>query len=92
MTDIIVRIPAALRAFAGDAAELHASAGTVTDVLRELGSRHPQFVQRLLTPEGELRPFVNIFVGRTNVRALAGLATPVAAGEVVTILPAVAGG
>lgn len=92
MADIIVRIPAALRTFAGDAAELRARAGTVTDVLRELGGRHPQFVQRLLTPEGALRPFVNIFIGRTNVRALAGLATRVPEGEVVTILPAVAGG
>lgn len=92
MTDIIVRIPAALRTFAGDATELRASAGTVSDVLRELCGRHPQFVQRLLTAEGELRPFVNIFVGRTNVRTLAGLATRVTEGEIVTILPAVAGG
>jgi molybdopterin converting factor small subunit len=49
-------------------------------------------VRRLLTAEGELRPFVNIFIGRVNVRGLKGLATEVTAGDVMTILPAVAGG
>ena len=92
MAEVVVRIPAALRTFAGDAAELRATAGTVSDVLGELGGRHPQLLQRLLTPDGELRPFVNIYIGRTSVRALSGLATRVADGEVVTILPAVAGG
>lgn len=92
MTEVVVRIPAALRTFAGDAAELRVTATTVGDVLVEIGRGHPQLLQRVLTPEGELRPFVNIFVGRSSVRTMAGLATRVAAGEVVTILPAVAGG
>ena len=92
MAEVVVRIPAALRTFAGDAAELRATPGTVSDVLGELGGRHPQLLQRLLTPDGELRPFVNIYIGRTSVRALSGLATRVADGDVVTILPAVAGG
>jgi molybdopterin converting factor small subunit len=92
MAEVVVRIPAALRTFAGDAAELRARAGTVCEVLGELGGRHPQLLQRLLTAEGELRPFVNIFIGRTSVRAMSGLATRVTDGEIVTILPAVAGG
>jgi len=92
MTEIVVRIPAPLQGFAGGAHELRVAAGTVADVLRELGVRHPQLVHRVLTPEGELRPFVNVFVGRANVRGLSGLATTVAPGEVVSILPAVAGG
>jgi len=92
MTDIVVRIPAPLQAFAGGEHELRVAPGTVAEVLRELGGRHPQLVQRVMTPEGELRPFVNVFVGRANVRGLAGLATAVPAGEIVNILPAVAGG
>lgn len=92
MNEVVIRIPAALQGFAGGEHELRAAAGTLDDVLRELARRHPQLVQRLLTPEGELRPFVNVFVGRANVRGMAGLATPIAAGAVVTILPAVAGG
>jgi len=91
MTEIVVRIPAALRGFTDGAHELSASPGTVADVLGQLRVRHPQLVQRLLTPEGELRPFVNVFLDRANIRSLQGLATPVPAGTVVSILPAVAG-
>jgi molybdopterin converting factor small subunit len=92
MTEIVVRIPAPLQAFAAGEHELRVAPGTVTDVLRELAMRYPQLVQRILTPEGELRPFVNVFVGRANVRGLHGLATTVPAGEILSILPAVAGG
>ncbi len=92
MSEIVVRIPAALRGFTGGAQELSASPGTVADVLGQLRVRHPQLVQRLLSPDGELRPFVNVFLDRANVRSLQGLATPVPAGTVVSILAAVAGG
>jgi molybdopterin converting factor small subunit len=92
MTEIVVKIPAALRAFSAGQGELRAAPGTVAEVLRQLAQRHPPLVQRLLTPEGELRQYVNVFVGRANVRGLQGLATKVSAGEVMTILPAVAGG
>ena len=92
MSDIVVRVPAALRAFTAGEHELRTAAGTVGEVLREIARLHPQLIQRVLSPEGNLRPFVNVFVGRANVRGLQGLATPVPAGAVVSILPAVAGG
>ena len=92
MSEIVVRIPAPLQAFAGGEHELRVAPGTLADVLHELGERYPQLVQRVMTPEGELRPFVNVFVGRANVRGLSGLATSVPGGEIVSILPAVAGG
>jgi molybdopterin converting factor small subunit len=92
MSEIVVKIPAALQSFAGGQRELRTAPGTVAEVLHRLAVAHPQLVQRLLTAEGDLRPFVNVFVGRVNVRDLRGLATRVIEGEVVTILPAVAGG
>jgi molybdopterin converting factor small subunit len=92
MSEIVVKIPAALQSFAGDQRELRTAPGTVAEVLQRLAVAHPQLVQRLLTAEGDLRPFVNVFVGRVNVRDLRGLATRVIDGEVMTILPAVAGG
>jgi molybdopterin converting factor small subunit len=92
MSHVRVRIPGPLRPFAGDADELHVAAGTVADVVRSIGERHPQLTPRLLTPEGELRPYVNIFVGRDNVRNLQGMATIVEEGSEIRILPAVAGG
>jgi molybdopterin converting factor small subunit len=92
MNDVCVRLPEALRSHAGGAAELQVPAGTVSDVLGSIGNLHPQLKQRLLDHDGELRPFVNIFLGRDNVRGLQGLETPVAKGSVVSIIPAVAGG
>jgi molybdopterin converting factor small subunit len=92
MTEVIVRIPGPLRSFAGGAEQLLAPAGTVAEIIRFLGERHPQLPTRLLTAEGELRPHVNIFIGRENVRELQGLASAVASGGTVSILPAVAGG
>lgn len=92
MDQVVVKIPAALAGFAGGERALRAAPGTVAEVLRELGGRHPQLLPRILAQEGELRPFVNVFLGRTNVRALQGLGTVVPPGAVVSVLPAVAGG
>ena len=90
---IIVRIPAALRGFAAGAHELQvAPGGTVADVLAELRTRHPELLPRLVAPDGSLRPFVNVYLDRADIRSLQGLATRVPAGTVVSILPAVAGG
>ena len=93
MSDVVVvRVPAALRSFTSDAHEVVVPSGTVTQVLQHLALRHPQLVPRVLTPDGHLRPFVNVYVGHANVRGLDGLATAVPAGAIVSILPAVAGG
>jgi molybdopterin converting factor small subunit len=93
MSDIVVvRVPAALRPFTSDAHEVTVPSGTVAQVLQHLALRHPQLVPRVLTPDGRLRPFVNVYVGHANVRGLDGLATAVPAGAIVSILPAVAGG
>jgi len=92
MGEVRVRIPGPLRPFTDGAEELRAAAGTVAAVIDAMGARHPQLLPRLLTPEGELRPYVNVFVGRDNVRDLQGLATAVTEGTVIHILPAFAGG
>lgn len=92
MTRVTVRIPDPLRAFAGGQAEIRVGSGTVAELIGRIGELHPQLPPRLLTPEGELRPYVNIFVGAANVRGQQGLATAVSDGAVVSIIPAVAGG
>jgi molybdopterin converting factor small subunit len=92
MNHVVVRLPAALRPFADGATELHVPAGTLADIIRALGGRHPALLSRLLTPEGSLRPYVNVFVGSMNSRDLQGLGTVVPDGTEVSILPAVAGG
>jgi molybdopterin converting factor small subunit len=64
----------------------------VGTALARLGEGREALLSRILTPEGELRPYVNVFVGERNARHLDGLATILAEGEVVAIIPAVAGG
>lgn len=89
---VTIRIPAPLRAFTGGAGEVAARAGTVGEAVRALGEVHAGLLERILDSDGELRSFVNVFVGERNVRALEGLDSPLADGTVISIIPAVAGG
>jgi molybdopterin synthase sulfur carrier subunit len=65
---------------------------TVADLLDALASGHPRLDRRLRDETGTLRRYVNVFVGQEDVRRLNGLATPVRPGDVVLVLPSVAGG
>ncbi len=89
---VTVRIPTQLRELSGGAAEVTAEPGTVTQVLAQLDTTHPGFAERLFDDQGELRRFVNVFVADEDIRFLDGVATPVEAGQTVSIVPAVAGG
>jgi molybdopterin converting factor small subunit len=87
-----VRVPAALRAFAGGRAELDAPPGRLRDVLAAIGADSPELVARVLGDEGALRRHVNVFVNDEDVRFRDLLETPVSEGDRVTIVPAIAGG
>ena len=89
---VTVRIPTQLRELSGGAAEVSLDAGSLAEVLASLEANHPGFRGRLFGDDGELRRFVNVFVADEDIRFLDGLGTPVADGEVVSIVPAVAGG
>jgi sulfur-carrier protein len=89
---VTVRIPTQLRELSGGASEVALHAGTVADVLKALDATHPGFAARLHDDNGQLRRFVNVFVADEDIRFLQGLDTPVAEGETVSIVPAVAGG
>jgi MoaD family protein len=92
MSNITVRIPVPLRPFVGDAVALDTEAETVGAALEQIGASHPGFLQRVVVDAGEIRPYVNVFVGSHNVRSISGLDTPLSEGDVVSIIPAVAGG
>ena len=87
-----VRIPTQLRTLSGGAAEVDVEGSTVGEVLKALDAAHPGLRERLFDDGGELRRFVNVFVGDEDVRFLQGLETPVEPGQTVSIVPAVAGG
>jgi molybdopterin synthase sulfur carrier subunit len=89
---VTVRIPTQLRTLTGGAGEVSVDGATVGEVLKALDTAHEGFADRLFDPSGELRRFVNVFLADEDVRFLGGLATPVADGQTLSIVPAVAGG
>ena len=89
---IVVKIPTQLRAAAGGEAETVLEGGTVQEVLESLFARHEELRTRISDGDGSLRRFVNVYLAGEDIRFLDGLATPVADGSELTILPAVAGG
>ena len=88
---IEVRIPTILRQYTGGEKAVEGSGATLDDLFRDLDARHPGLRERLVDADG-LRRFVNVYLNDEDVRFLGGLETPVADGDSVTVLPAVAGG
>lgn len=89
---VTVRVPTQLRALTGGAGEVAVEATTVGEALKALDAAHPGLAGRVFDPGGQLRRFVNVFVADEDIRFKDGLDTPVADGETVSIVPAVAGG
>jgi MoaD family protein len=87
-----IRIPPVLRASVDGEKEVGASGKNVGEVLRDLASSHPATQSQLFSAEGELNRYVNVYLNDEDVRVLAGLDTAVADGDVLVILPAMAGG
>jgi molybdopterin converting factor small subunit len=87
-----VRIPTQLRTLTGGAGSVEVEGATVGDALTQLDAAHPGLAERLFDDDGALRRFVNVFLADEDVRFLEGLATPIAAGQTLSIVPAVAGG
>ncbi|WP_042385726.1 MoaD/ThiS family protein [Streptacidiphilus melanogenes] len=88
---IEVRIPTILRTYTDGAKAVEGSGATLDALFSDLDVRHPGLRERLVDGR-ELRRFVNVYLNDEDVRFLAGINTEVAAGDSVTILPAVAGG
>ncbi len=86
-----VRIPTILRTYTGGAKSVDGRGSTLSEVLESVESGHPGITERLVDG-ADLRRFINVYVNDEDVRFLAGLATPVGDGDVVVVLPAVAGG
>ena len=92
MSRVTVRIPYALRPFTHGAAQVAVDADTLGHAISMLEDRHPGISARVLTPEGDIRPNVNLFVDEESARSMDGLDTILRDGNVISIIPAVAGG
>ncbi|HUY07257.1 MAG TPA: MoaD/ThiS family protein [Acidimicrobiales bacterium] len=89
---VTIRIPTQLRPLTAGEGEIVLEATTVREAIGALEAAHPGIGERLLDESGGLRRFVNLFVADEDVRFLEGLDTPLAPGQTLSVVPAVAGG
>ncbi len=87
-----VRIPTVLRSAMGGDSTISVEGATIGEVLGQLTSTHPSVKAQLLNDDGTLHRFLNVYVNDDDVRYLGGVDAPVANGDEITLLPAVAGG
>ncbi len=87
-----VRVPSLLRAITRGEKIVCGDGETLAALIEDLEARFPGLHDQLFESEGKLRQFLNVYVNDEDVRYTGRLATPVRSGDVVSILPAVAGG
>jgi adenylyltransferase/sulfurtransferase len=89
---VTVTIPTPLRGFTGGADAVELAGGTVGEVIDGLLAAHGGLKRHLVQDDGRLRTFVNLYLNDTDIRHLCSTETPVREGDVLTIVPSIAGG
>ena len=89
---VLVRIPTPLRAVTKGQGELKVEAASVQELISRLDQEYVGIKARLCEDDGSFRRFINVYVNEEDVRFLQGLATPLKAGDEVSIVPAISGG
>ncbi|HLB11966.1 MAG TPA: ubiquitin-like small modifier protein 1 [Dehalococcoidia bacterium] len=87
-----VQIPAVLKKLTGGVKSVKGEGQTVRELLENLDREYPGIKKQLTSDEGELHRFVNVYLNDEDIRFLQQMETPVKDGDVVSILPAIAGG
>jgi sulfur-carrier protein len=87
-----VKIPTMMREQSGGEPVVEGGGQTVREVLSDIEARYPGLTSRIVTSDGTLHRFVNLYVNDEDVRYLGSLETAVAEGDTISVLPAVAGG
>ena len=87
-----IRVPSALRTFTGGASDVEISASTVRDAIAELDKKHPGIAAKVLLQDGNVKPFIRIYVGPDDIGDLGGLDAKVTERDEISIIPAIAGG
>jgi molybdopterin converting factor small subunit len=88
----VLRIPTPLRAYTDGRSEVTVSGSNISDVLNDLTIQYPALKPHLFNEGGDLRPFVNLFVGEHNIKDLQGVETRIQDGEKIMLIPSIAGG
>jgi len=87
-----VKLPTILRKHAGGQARVEADGATLRELLEDLETRYPGITKNVVTDDGGLHRFINVYVNDEDVRYLGSLETELKDGDTISILPAVAGG
>jgi adenylyltransferase/sulfurtransferase len=87
-----LKIPTPLRYYTDGQAEVSVSGADVASAMRDLVGKYPTLEQHLYSSKGELRAFVNLFLGENNIKDLQGLETPLNDGDTLRLIPSIAGG
>jgi molybdopterin synthase sulfur carrier subunit len=90
--NVNVEIPTTLRDFTNGRRVVQGAGESLAELLADLDQRHPGLRARLVADDGKLRRFINIYINDNNVRFEKALESHLADGDLVTIIPAVAGG
>ena len=89
---VTIRIPTTFRELTKGNSLISSNGKTLRELIDQVQTEYPDFVNRVLDDEGNLQRFVNIFLDDEDVRFLGGLDTEIEEGQIVSIVPAVAGG
>jgi len=87
-----LRIPTPLRAYTSGKSEVNVSGVKISEALTDLTVQFPAIKPHLFNESGELRPFVNLFVGENNIKDLQGVDTLIKEGDRIMLIPSIAGG
>ena len=88
----VLKIPTPMRSYVNGQSEVPVSGKNVAEAMESLMAQYPALRRHLTNSNGEFRPFVNLFLGEDNIRDLQGFATPLGEGDVLRLVPSIAGG
>jgi len=88
----VLRIPTPLRAYTSGQSDVNVNGANISEVLSDLTTQYPTIKPHLFSDSGDLRPFVNLFVGEHNIKDLQGVDTVVEDGDKIMLIPSIAGG
>jgi len=87
-----IKIPTPLRRFTNEQSEIEIESSSIKELIEVIGQKYPDLKKRLCDEEGNIRKFINVYVGEEDIRFLKGLDTEIKNEDEVNIVPAISGG
>ena len=88
----VLRIPTPLRAYTNGQSNINVAGANISEALTDLTKQYPTIKPHIFNEGGELRPFVNLFIGENNIKDLEGVSTPIKDDDKLVLIPSIAGG